>query len=225
VRTLALNNGIQRTARRAAADAERYPTQTVLKALIQPQIVPNLAGGDTIPGRLPNLVHQATSEIKRPMRVAKPNRVTRTFTQQLVAEPSKVLPLLCPVREADWIDGWEPLAVFSESGVAEPDCVFLTEASPSNAIWYITRHEPSNGFLEMIKISPNVTACRLSIQLRPVETGSEATITYAHTSLGPDGDTFIRSFTEEYYQQFMRDWEARMNHYLFHGSSLRAADG
>jgi hypothetical protein len=63
------------------------------------------------------------------MRVTKPNHVTRTFTQQLVAEPSKVFPLLCPVREADWLDGWDPLVVFSQSGVAEPDCVFLTEAS------------------------------------------------------------------------------------------------
>ena len=148
------------------------------------------------------------------MRVAKPNRVTRTYTQQLVAEPSRVFPLLCPVREADWIDGWDPLVVFSQSGVAEPDCVFLTEASPSNAIWYITRYEPSNGFVEMIKITPTVTACKLSIQLRPVQSGSEATITYTHTSLGPEGDTFVASFSEEHYRQFMRDWEARINHYL-----------
>jgi hypothetical protein len=159
------------------------------------------------------------------MRVTKPNRVTRTFTQQLVAEPAKVFPLLCPVREADWIEGWDPLVVFSHSGVAEPDCVFLTEASPSNAIWYITRHEPDHGFVEMLKITPAVTACKLTIQLRPVERGSEATITYAHTSLGPEGDAFVASFTQEHFQQFMRDWEARMNHYLAHGSVLRAPTG
>ena len=159
------------------------------------------------------------------MIVSKPIRVTRTFTQKLVAKPSKVFPLLCPVREADWLDGWDPLAVFSESGVAEVDCVFLTEASPSNAIWYITRHELSNGFVEMIKITPTVTACKLTIQLRPVGDGSEATITYAHTSLRPEGDTFVASFTEEHYQQFMRNWEARINYYLLHGSALRATGG
>lgn len=159
------------------------------------------------------------------MIISKPRRATRTFTQKLVAEPSKVFPLLCPVREADWLDGWDPLAVFSESGVAEIDCVFLTEASPSNAIWYITRHEPNRGFVEMIKITPTVTACKLTIQLRPVGDGSEATITYAHTSLGPEGDTFVASFTEEHYQQFMGDWEARINYYLLHGSVLRAAGG
>jgi hypothetical protein len=159
------------------------------------------------------------------MIVTKPNRVTRTFTQKLVAEPSKIFPLLCPVREADWLDGWDPIAVFSESGVAEADCVFLTEASPSNAIWYITRHEPSNGFVEMIKITPNVTVCKLTIQLRPVGDGSEATITYAHTSLSPEGDTFLESFTEEHYRQFMGDWEARINYYLLNGCVLRAAGG
>lgn len=159
------------------------------------------------------------------MRVTKPNRVTRTYTQQLTAEPSKVFPLLCPVREADWIDDWDPLVVFTESGVAEPDCVFLTAGSPNNAIWYITRHEPDNGFVEMVKINPTVTACKLTIQLRAVDAGSEATVTYAHTSLGPEGDAFVASFTQAHYQQFMRDWEAQINHYLSHGSILRAPDG
>ena len=123
---------------------------------------------------------------------------------------------------ADWIDGWDPEVVFSQSGVAEQDCVFLTEAGESNAIWYITRHESENGFVEMIKITPDVTACRLTIQLRPAESGSEAVVTYAHTSLGPEGDTFVASFTEAHYSALMRDWEERINHYLSCGSVLRA---
>ena len=77
--------------------------------------------------------------------------------------------------------------------------------------------------MEMLKVTPHVTACRLTIQLRPVATGSEASITYTHTSLGPEGDAFVASFTEgARYRQFMQDWEARINHYLVHGSALRA---
>ena len=155
------------------------------------------------------------------MKISKPNRAMRTYTQKLVAAPAKVFPLLCPVREADWIEGWDPPAVFSESGVAEPDCVFLTEAEPGHAIWYITRHEPKNGLVEMIKITPAVTACKLTIQLRPATGGSEAVITYSHTSLGPAGDAFVASFTAEHYQQFMHEWETRINHYLTHGEALR----
>lgn len=159
------------------------------------------------------------------MNITKPNRVTRTYTQRLVAEPSAVFPLLCPVREADWIDGWDPISVIAHSGVAEPDCVFVTAASPNDAVWYITRHERDNGFVEMIKITPLVTACRLTIQLHAIATGSEAIVTYTHTSLGPEGDAFVASFTDDYYRQFMEDWEARINHYLEHGTARRAIGG
>ena len=154
------------------------------------------------------------------MKIISPHRATRTYTQTLVGTPSEVFPLLCPVREADWIEGWNPPLVVSSSGVAEPDCVFTTTALPSDAIWYITRHEPESGFVEMIKITPEVTACRLTIQLRAAATGSQADVTYLHTSLGPRGDEFVASFTEEFYRGFMRDWEARINHFLTHKTAL-----
>jgi hypothetical protein len=37
-----------------------------------------------------------------------PVRVTHTYTQTLDGSPAEVLPLLCPVREADWVPGWTP---------------------------------------------------------------------------------------------------------------------
>lgn len=159
------------------------------------------------------------------MKIVKPNRATRTYTQRLIGEPAVVFPLLCPVRETDWIEGWDPALVISSSGVAEPDCVFTTAAQPDGAVWYITRHESASGFVEMVKITPQVTACRLTIQLRPAPEGCEADVTYSHTSLGPLGDELIASFTEESYRTFMRDWEARINHYLHHGTALPATGG
>jgi hypothetical protein len=155
------------------------------------------------------------------MRIVQPNRATRTYTQSLVGPPAEVFPLLCPVREADWIEGWDPLLVASSSGVAEPDCVFTTAADPIDAVWYVTRHEREAGFVEMLKITPAVTACRLTIQLRPHAGGSEATVTYSHTSLGRKGDEFVAAFTDEHYRRFMQDWESRLNHYLRHGSALQ----
>ncbi len=158
------------------------------------------------------------------MQIRPPIRVERTYTQRLVAAPARVFPLLCPVREVDWIEGWSPSAVISESGLAERDCVFLTASAPAEAIWVITRHEPETHVVEMLKITAQVTVCRLSIQLHPVAGGCEAIVTYRHTSLGPSGDAFVADFTEAFYDQFMRDWEARLNHYLEHGAALRVAD-
>jgi hypothetical protein len=155
------------------------------------------------------------------MKISKPVRATRTYVQHLDAKPAAVFPLLCPVREAEWIEGWDPPTVISASGYAEPDCVFTSRSEPSDAVWYITRHEPDAGFVEMLKITPTVTACRLTIRLRPSADRTAAEITYCHTSLGPQGDEFVASFTEDFYRAFMQDWEARMNHYLRHGAALQ----
>jgi len=152
------------------------------------------------------------------MHIIKPNRATHTYRQRLHAQPTKVFPLLCPVRETEWADGWDPELVISSSGVAERDCVFVTPDKSGKAIWYITRHEPETWFVEMLKILPGVTACRLNIQLS--ENGSEcfADVTYSHTSIGPAGDEFIANFTAEYYQKFMQAWEKELNDFLKAGS-------
>jgi len=159
------------------------------------------------------------------MKIVAPNRVTRTYTQHLVAPPDAVFPLLCPVREADWLPGWDPVLVVSASGLAEPDCVFITSSPPNDAIWYVTRHDPQARLVEMIRVTPAVTACRLTIRLRPAAAGCEADITYSHTSLGPQGDEFVASFTEDFYRQFMQEWESKLNDYLRHGTALPAESG
>jgi hypothetical protein len=42
------------------------------------------------------------------------------------APPETVFPLLCPVREAEWVPEWKFKTIYSQSGVAEDGCVFLT---------------------------------------------------------------------------------------------------
>jgi len=71
----------------------------------------------------------------------------------------------------------------------ERDCVFITPDKSGKAIWYITRHEPEKWFVEMLKILPGVTACRLNIQL------SETAIMFCGCTLGHQlgavGDEFV----------------------------------
>ena len=148
------------------------------------------------------------------MNITKPNRATHTYRQQLHAPPATVFPLLCPVREAEWAEGWMPELVISSSGVAERDCVFITADEATNAIWYITRHEPERWFVEMLKIIPGLTACRLQIQLSPNGDECFGDVTYSHTSIGPAGDKFVAEFTSEYYEKFMQVWERLLNEFL-----------
>lgn len=89
--------------------------------------------------------------------------------------------------------------VGSESDVAEPDWGFFAPAEPHDAFWYIVRHELKAGEKEMLKVTPEVPACRLCIRLTPSSQGTAATITGTHTSLGPKGDKFVANVTQEYY--------------------------
>ena len=155
------------------------------------------------------------------MHITKPNRAGHTYRQRLCASPAKVFPLLCPVRETEWADGWLPELVISSSGFAERDCVFITPDELGKTFWYITRHDPGKFFVEMLKILPGVTACRLSIQLSEEAGGCIADITYIHTSLGPAGDEFVAKFTAENYKKHMQAWEKVLNHFLRTGQLLR----
>jgi hypothetical protein len=52
--------------------------------------------------------------------------------------------------------------------------------------------------------------------------GTKATVSYEFTSLGPAGDAFLEEISEEWYKNFMRNWERAMNHYLATGNLLNA---
>lgn len=159
------------------------------------------------------------------MKIERPFRVTRRYTQRLVARVSDVFPLLCPVREADWIEGWSPIVVYSESGLAEAGCVFVTPAEPQDAVWFINRHEPETGIIEMIKVAPGVTVSHLRIELHDLAEGCSALIAYTLTAIGTQGKAAVDAFTEAYYTEFMQTWERRMNHWLEHGTCLASGEG
>lgn len=51
-------------------------------------------------------------------------RETRLYVATINHPASEIFPLLCPTREYDWIEGWECDLLYSESGIAEQDCIF-----------------------------------------------------------------------------------------------------
>lgn len=151
------------------------------------------------------------------MHVINPVRVSRTYCQKLNAPPSVVFPLLCPVRETEWVPGWAPVAIFTRSGYAEPDCVFITgeEETEPETIWVITERDEVAFRLEMIKVTPGMTVGRIRIALEPDgEMGSIATVTYSYTAMSADGERFIYAYSEEFFKEFMQAWETSMNEHL-----------
>jgi hypothetical protein len=157
------------------------------------------------------------------VQITRPNRASHTYRQRLAGSRAAVFPLLCPVREVDWAVGWAPSLVVSAGGLVEQDCVFVTPEAASDAIWYVTRHEPDTYFVEMLRITPGDTACRLSIQLVEAPDAPDrcfADVTYMHTSLGARGDERVAAFTVDHYRGFMEEWERELNGYLTTGQKI-----
>ena len=155
------------------------------------------------------------------MEIVKPNSVKRSYTQTINSSPNKVFPLLCPVREKDWVHGWDPELVITNSGFAEKDSIFVTKHGSENNYWIITCHDPVNYVIEMLIISPEITVGKLEIKLHKKEDNkTKADISYTYTSLSSRGDEFVKNYTEEKYVDFMKTWEEEINYYLLKGKKL-----
>ena len=57
------------------------------------------------------------------MSIFKSQRVMRSYVQRIEAAPDKIFPLLDPVREKEWLDGWEYEMIYSNSGLGENGCI------------------------------------------------------------------------------------------------------
>lgn len=149
------------------------------------------------------------------MQTFRPIRVERTYTQRIEASPAEVFPLLCPVREIEWVEGWEPLAVYTSSGIAEPDCIFVTGEEEPEAYWVMTERDPATWRTTIVKVTPGMTVGKITIVLQENGDGwTDARVTYMYTALSEEGAEFVRSYSEEYYTEFMHYWEKALNEYL-----------
>jgi hypothetical protein len=115
---------------------------------------------------------------------------TASTTMRVAAPPADVFPLLCPVRERDWIPGWEADVLHSRSGLAELGCVFVTRpADGRRATFVVTRHEPPRAIAFAIFHGDVVET--LLIELAPVEDGTELVWSRAYTGLDPAGNDWV----------------------------------
>lgn len=135
------------------------------------------------------------------------------------AQPEKVFEQLCPVRERDWVDGWECEVLFSKSGFAEQSCVFTTISPYDNEceVWFVSSYHKNKSIQFVRTGSHKVT--KLEIVLTANQSGTESTWTYEYTSLDETGNQQIREETSEFDEHFKWVGEA-LNHFLKTGEKL-----
>lgn len=156
-------------------------------------------------------------------------RSVTTYTQTINAPPDRVYPLICPVREAEWTDGWACQPIYALSGLAEADGVYAATdhaGQTEPTIWVITRRDPVHLETEFVAFVPGQQVFRLSVQIKPLGTDqSNVLITYVRTGVSEAGNAAIaRAQRLDADRAMIELWERAMNHYLATGRLLKSED-
>lgn len=142
-------------------------------------------------------------------------RIRRAYQMFLAAAPDKVFPLLCPIREYEWIETWTCRMIYSDSGYAEPDCIFKTDfpVDGPEDTWVVCRYEPPR-LIEFVRVN-QLRAMRYSIALSEASDGkTQADWRQAITGLNTEGNLFVQRLDETAFRKRMAELEKMLNHYL-----------
>jgi hypothetical protein len=141
-------------------------------------------------------------------------RLTRTYVQRIEARAEEVFPLLCPVREKEWLPGWDCRMIYSRSGVAERGAVFETAHAQGLTLWVMTEHIPSHR-IEFTRWQPDGLLVSIEIELGRHHEGDTAVcIAYTYTAVNDQGQAALASLGEADWLRQMTYWESSMNAWL-----------
>jgi len=139
-----------------------------------------------------SLTNKVTDSQSNPPPVT-PAGARKVFTHSGIvpAPPEAVFPLLCPVREYEWLDDWACDVQYTESGAAEKGCAFHTRLQVGES-WICSRHEPDEAIQYVVWLQ--VGWLILDLRLDPLDDATtELHWTRTFTATDPRGAEFIGS--------------------------------
>ncbi len=148
-------------------------------------------------------------------------RLFKSYSMHLDGTPEKVFPLLCPVREYDWIEPWRCDMVYTDSGYAELDCVFKTsfpDDGPED-VWVVSHYEPSRR-IQFVRVN-GIRAERYDITLHRNEDGTTTAIwEQTMTALTAEGNALLEGLSDAQHTGEKQVLERMLNHYLGTGEMM-----
>jgi hypothetical protein len=142
------------------------------------------------------------------------NWVRRAATLTFESDAATVFPLLCPVREYEWIPTWECELLHSVSGVIERGCVFRTRFDREEMVWYVADYDPVDFRIVFVNFMPGVAVHRFTISLVPLGPDRTACgIVREITALSPEGAARLDAMADTV-ERSMHGLETLMNAHL-----------
>jgi hypothetical protein len=147
-------------------------------------------------------------------------KCVKNHVMKIDASPEIIFPLLCPVRESEWIAGWSCEMIHSESGRAELGCVFKTDREPENeAYWIMTRCNPPSE-AEYIRFVTGKMFVVLNFKLSEADDGTMIDVAYSFTGVTEEGALFIETKVPQYIDLAIKHLEMALNHFVRTGEKL-----
>lgn len=142
----------------------------------------------------------------------------RRASLSVEAPVEKVFPLLCPVREYEWIPDWSCRMLYSQSGVAEKGAVFTTGENPiGRLLWTCTVFEPPKR-VEYLLTRGSGFSTILELELATTPSGCEVSWTMKFTVGTALSAYFLRKkMSEERFQAMIRLREKQLRRFFTRG--------
>jgi len=151
-------------------------------------------------------------------------RVVREYVRELDAPRERVFPLLCPVREYEWIEPWRCDLVYAASGVAEAGCVFRTDfpGDCGPEVWVVSRYEPPCR-IEFVRVGAH---CAVKMEIALEELPGSRTRSrwrHEHTGLDAAGNAWLAGRDAAAHDRDMQVLLDMLAHFLDTGRMLPLA--
>jgi hypothetical protein len=112
-----------------------------------------------------------------------------------------------PEGERAWAPGWDPVYVHPRDGAAAVGMVFTTEHGGEHTVWTMLRHEPAEGRVEYLRVTPGSRIGWVKVRCRPGGASrTTVSVTYELTALSEAGNGMLRSLDEGAFRDFLASW-------------------
>jgi cytochrome P450 len=132
--------------------------------------------------------------------------------------------MLCPVREYEYIPGWECDIVYLDSGLAEQGGVFTTHSHGKGGqkdVWVISRYD-ANRAIEFVRVN-GMRSIVYRIELQGTETGGTVvTLEQVITGLTEEGNQHVQALKPSDFAAMLSHMEELLQHYLATGKALNS---
>jgi hypothetical protein len=159
---------------------------------------------------------------RKPKQTIKGERTVLKGKQNYSFPPEDVFPMLCPVREYEYIPQWECDIVYLDSGLAEQGGVFTTHSHGEGGqkdVWVISRYD-TNRAIEFVRVN-DMRSMIYRIELQGTENGGTV-VSWEQiiTGLTEEGNQYARTLQQSDFAAMLSHMQKLLEHYLATGKAI-----